>query len=121
MPEAAPSASALSPSVQKAHPAVPEAAAAASAATPAVNSEDPMSWTQDLGRVSVRLSPADSSKAIKLPSNFESVGFVVNDGLRLQRTHNRVISQSGIAQLKNKKGNTYMLSIVFCIVTPMLC
>ena len=80
-----------------------------------------MSWTQDLGRVSVRLSPADSSKTIKLPSDFGSVGFSVNDGLRLQRTHNRVISQSGIAQLKNKKGNTYMLSIVFCIVTPMLC
>ena len=119
-PEAAPSASALSSSVQKAHPAVPEAAAAASAATPAVKSEDPMSWTQDLGRVLVRLSPSDSSKAIKLPSDFTPVGFSVNNGLRMQKTHNRVNSQSGIAVLKNKKGNSNMLSVVICVVTPML-
>ena len=120
MPDTAPSALAPSPSVHKAHPAVPEAAAAASAATPAVKSEDPMSWTQDLGRVLVRLSPSDSSKAIKLPSDFTPVGFSVNDGLRMQKTHNRVNSQSGTAVLKNKKGNSNMLSVVICVVTPML-
>ncbi len=117
MPEAAPSASALSPSMQKAHPVVPEATAAASVATPAVKSEDPMGWTQDLGRVLVRLSPSDSSKAIKLPSDFGSLGFSVNGGLRLQKSHNRVISQSGIAQLKNKKGNSNTLSMAICVVT----
>ncbi|DBA73513.1 TPA: hypothetical protein ACH3X1_011539 [Trebouxia sp. C0004] len=104
MTKAAPSALALGPSVQKAHLAVPEAAAAASAATTAVESEGPMRWTQDFGRVLARLSPADSSKAIKLPTDFASVGFSVNDGLRLQKSHNRVYSQSGIALLKNKKG-----------------
>jgi len=106
--------------VQNAHPAVPEAAAAASAVTPAVKSEDPMGWTQDLGRVLVRLSPADSSKAIKLPSDFTPVGFSVNDGLRLQKTHNRVISHTGVAQLKNKKGNSNMPSTLVCVVTSAL-
>jgi len=103
--------------MQKAHPVVPEATAAASVATPAVKSEDPMGWTQDLGRVLVRLSPSDSSKAIKLPSDFGSLGFSVNGGLRLQKSHNRVISQSGIAQLKNKKGNSNTLSMAICVVT----
>ncbi|KAL0043580.1 hypothetical protein WJX79_009050 [Trebouxia sp. C0005] len=46
----------------------------------------------------------NSSKAIKLPTDCTSVGFSVNGGLRLQKSYNRVNSQSGIALLKNKKG-----------------
>jgi len=121
MPEAAPSALTLGPSVQKAYLAVPEAAAAALAATPAVKSEIPMRGTQDFGRVLARLSPSDNSKAIKLPTDFAPVGFSVNGGLRLQKSHNRVNSQSGIALLKNKKGNSNMPSIVPCVVTSVLC
>ncbi|DBA80407.1 TPA: hypothetical protein ACH3X2_007346 [Trebouxia sp. C0005] len=104
MAETAPSALPLGPSLQKIQLAVPEAAAAASAATPDVKLEAPMRWTQDFGRVLARLSPADSSKAIKLPTDCTSVGFSVNGGLRLQKSYNRVNSQSGIALLKNKKG-----------------
>ena len=119
--KAAPSALPLGPSMQKARPAVPEAAAAAataaSAATPAVKSEDPMRWTQDLGRVLTRLSPADTSTANKLPSHFTSVGFSVNNSLRMRKSHNRVNSQSGVALLKNKKGNSNMLGVVICVLT----
>ena len=59
---------------------------------------------QDLGRLSVHMSGADSSGAIQPLTDFLTTGFSVNGGLKLKKTHGKVNSHSGVALLKQKKG-----------------
>ena len=65
-----------------------------------------------VGRLAASLLPGETEdEMVKLDEGFSLAAHLVNDRLRLLKTHNRIASQCGLLQLKDKAGDCHTISV----------
>ena len=76
-----------------------------------------------VGRLAASLLPGGTNdEALKLDEGFSAAAHLVNDRLRVLKTHNRIASQCGLVQLKDKAGDRHTISApVYMVLCRVVC